>query len=242
MPKDVVQPGLIRLYTAPMKLVTTIMQIILVVLIFWILKDWTFTKVYELSGWAFAKEWASIEFLFWPTVIIAGLAILNSILRWFTNYYEVYPERLVIKTGVLSRYRRSIDMDQFAALEVMQGVWGRLCGYGDMVFMFEAMTTVVTKKGVVLTGVRQPDKLVNNAANYIKEAGASLRGKKTNIAEVTTHEVSESKPVNVAEGVTEPVLKTTEEAIAAQPNKSESLLTDNTAKGIQGEISLSQED
>lgn len=244
MPKDIIEPGRVRLYQAPMKMATTLLQIGLVVIIFWILKDWVFTKIYELSGWAFAKEWANISFLFWPTIIIAGLAMVSTVLNWLSTYYEIYPERLVVRNGLVSRQRISIDMDQFTAVQTYQSVWGRLWGYGDIVFLFEAITTVVTKKGVVLAGVKRPEKLVNDAAAYIKEAGSDMRGKKTDKvgATVPVSDVTGGGVQSKTEIISETPIPQEEELVEPVPIRepeSKTPLPKEPAGQIQGEIDLS---
>lgn len=176
LPQDVIEIGYIKLYKAPAAVVTDAVKVVFGIGIFWIFKDWLFTKLYELSGWTFAQKWAGINFLFWPALLIVGLIILNLILMWVTNYYEIFPDRIVIKAGGVSQIRRSFEIDQFVALEVTQRFWGRLLGYGDILLIFKAITTVVTKQGIVMRGVRQSDSLIDSVAKYIQNAKLPNRG------------------------------------------------------------------
>lgn len=234
MPKDILESEHIRLYKAPMAVAMSVVRVLLVLILFWALKHWVFTLIYDLSGWPFAKDWAGMEFLFWPAVILAGLAIGAEILRWRTTYYDIFPDRLVIRTGILSRARRSIDMDQFVALNISQSILGRVLGYGNIIFM-QVVGTVVGKVGVVLEGVRKPDRLVDSASSYLRKANEGMRGVETNKAQIVARKVGvEPKPAVAVEmrPETKPEEVKPEPAAKTEPVKP-------AGQPIEGEISFS---
>jgi len=243
MPRDIIEPGHIKLYKAPVSVVVEVVKVVFGLVMFWILKDWLFTTIYEISGWTFAKEWAQIDFLFWPAVIITGLILTQIVIIWLTKYYEVMPDRVVIKSGLISRTKKSIDIDQFAALEISQGFLGRLLGYGDIVFLFEAITTVVTKKGVVFQAVRKPDILTSIAANYIKEGKPLNRGVTTNKqTSVVSHVASENVTPPEAEAIkSEKALPLGGEKVTAASPEVEVVTAAKPGElgPIQGEIQIS---
>ncbi|OGV96180.1 hypothetical protein A2W24_05060 [Microgenomates group bacterium RBG_16_45_19] len=209
MPQDLVEPEQIRLYRAPMAVVTAVGRVCLLLILFWALKHWIFTLIYDLSGWKFAQTWAEIDFLFWPAMFLAGIAVLIELVRWQTAFYDIFPDRLVIYSGLLSRYRRSIDMDQFVALELKQGWWGRLLGYGSIVFLHEVIGTVVGKLGVTIDGVRNPEKLVDRAAVYVQKAIEGMtRGKTSKKTAIISTRLERSGPDK------EPVMGTIPEPVA----------------------------
>ncbi len=68
--------------------------------------------------------------------IIVGLFILGSIksaeIHRLCNSYEVNKNSLVHTMGLFTRKTRSMDFFAISDIEVKQGVWQRLLGFGDV--------------------------------------------------------------------------------------------------------------
>ena len=235
MPRDVIEEGHIKLCKATSAVVVSIIQIVGLLLLVWLLKHWIFNSIYELTGWLFAQNWSQVSFLFWPSVIFAGVAIIAAILHWVSVSYEIYPDRLLIRSGVLAKNRRSVDMDQFVAVDIKQGVWGRLFGYGDIVFLYEVLGSVVGNRGITLRNVSHPDRLTNEAAKYIRGASADNRGLTGNKHEVIAKTVVVSQPPAAA--ATAPLNQN--EPLKVEVNKTGIQPSENKPHEIKGEINLS---
>jgi len=89
-------------------------------------------------------------------LIMAGLTMLYAYLRVIATEYIITSAYVYVRYGVISRDITQAKPEAVAAVNVEQGVLGRLLGYGDIMFM----TPGEGGRGfVVFRGVKDPVKL-----------------------------------------------------------------------------------
>jgi membrane protein YdbS with pleckstrin-like domain len=76
----------------------------------------------------------------WPYAVgapvalgVAAALVLRAVWRWDRTRLVVTPERLYVVHGTLRRRAASVRLSSVGALEVEQGMLGRLLGYGTIV-------------------------------------------------------------------------------------------------------------
>jgi uncharacterized membrane protein YdbT with pleckstrin-like domain len=92
-----------------------------------------------LGGLGLWIGWWAFEGFFWGgllgLLIGAGVAIVASIggiIEWLTTRYWVTNERLIVRTGLLTKSGQEIPVDAINSVTVRQGPFERMLGYGDM--------------------------------------------------------------------------------------------------------------
>jgi membrane protein YdbS with pleckstrin-like domain len=83
---------------------------------------------------------AALAFLGWPASAAGALALalaaamaLRAVWRWERTRLVVTSERVVVVTGTLRRSRADVALARVGAVEVEQGLLGRLLGYGTVI-------------------------------------------------------------------------------------------------------------
>ena len=66
-------------------------------------------------------------------LVVAAAATLPAVWRWERTRLVVTSERLVVVSGTLRRTRAEVPLSRVPAIEVEQGVVGRLLGYGTLI-------------------------------------------------------------------------------------------------------------
>ena len=74
----------------------------------------------------------------WAALALLGVLIIGII--WFirdlvflqTTEIALTNSRLIEKTGLVSRHARELQLSSVEAVELDQGVWGRLLGFGQV--------------------------------------------------------------------------------------------------------------
>lgn len=82
-----------------------------------------------LSGQAFSA--GSVTLGCWLFAIAPNVALYVWLVRRSTEM-AVTDLRVLIKTGVVKRDTRELYLTRVEGVEVDQGVWGRLCNFGDL--------------------------------------------------------------------------------------------------------------
>jgi uncharacterized membrane protein YdbT with pleckstrin-like domain len=75
-----------------------------------------------------------VTFLTWGNLIVGPLTLF--ILPWFLRRsaeFAVTDRRVLIKVGVFSRRTVDLNLSKVESVDVDQGFWGRLLGYGTLV-------------------------------------------------------------------------------------------------------------
>ena len=93
---------------------------------------------------------------FWPwmlgIIVIGGLIPAYGWLKTFFRAYEVRPESVMAREGLVSRYSSEIRIVDVRLVNVRQGIVQRLLGIGDVGFASAAGE----QEEVVFAGVRDP--------------------------------------------------------------------------------------
>ena len=92
-----------------------------------------------LGGLGLWLGWWALDGFLWGgllgLLIGAGIAIVASIggiTEWLTTRYWVTNERLIVRTGFLTKSGQEIPVDAINSVTVRQGPFERMLGYGDM--------------------------------------------------------------------------------------------------------------
>jgi membrane protein YdbS with pleckstrin-like domain len=89
---------------------------------------------------ALAGGGGALFLLGWPAsaggavaLAVAAAAALRAVWRWERTRLLVTSERLVVVTGTLRPSRADVPLARVSAVEVEQGLVGRLLGYGTLI-------------------------------------------------------------------------------------------------------------
>ena len=90
---------------------------------------------------------------FWHFVF-AWLIVPLAIALWKRNalVLRVYPDRVKLERGVLSKEYRELFIGDIRAIDVDQGMLGRLCGFGDLILS----TAATVDAAEVMHGLPHP--------------------------------------------------------------------------------------
>ena len=110
-----------------------------------------------LGGLGLWLGWWALDGFLWGgllgLLIGAGIAIVASIggiTEWLTTRYWVTNERLIVRTGFLTKTGQEIPVDAINSVTVRQGPFERMLGYGDM-------TVESAAQGCLLVFLNVPD-------------------------------------------------------------------------------------
>lgn len=105
---------------------------------------------------------ALVAFLFIVFVLPPLLGLVIAILRWTKTAYALTDRRVLDSTGVVSRNLIECSFEKFQTVSMHQGIFGRLFGYGNLVFTTAGLSGRMTRRrvlragGVFWHGVRDP--------------------------------------------------------------------------------------
>lgn len=101
------------------------------------------------------SAWKAVTFwrvaLFWLIIPLIVMIVQSIALKH--ERIEFYDDKIVIKSGVLSRNERKSIFTGVLCVSVNQSLWGRIFGYGDVV------VDAMGKWDVNSKGVRNPKEL-----------------------------------------------------------------------------------
>jgi uncharacterized membrane protein YdbT with pleckstrin-like domain len=86
----------------------------------------------------FRQHWITrIPLVLWILLAIAtfGLALPIAIYEWLrlrTLEFGVTNKRVIFKQGIISRRTEEMKLGSIETVEIDQGVWGRMLGFGDI--------------------------------------------------------------------------------------------------------------
>jgi uncharacterized membrane protein YdbT with pleckstrin-like domain len=66
-------------------------------------------------------------------LVLAALIALRAVVRWERTRIVLTTRRLSVGHGVVRRRSAAVPLASLGAVEVEQGVWGRLLGYGTLI-------------------------------------------------------------------------------------------------------------
>ncbi|MBA7474585.1 hypothetical protein ES707_09939 [subsurface metagenome] len=87
-----------------------------------------------------------------PLYGVGLLLIVLAVLRQLTTRYQVTAGRVVARAGIIGRQRREVLLADVLAVELRQGVIGRLVGIGNV----HVATAATGGVEIDLSGVRRP--------------------------------------------------------------------------------------
>lgn len=94
-----------------------------------------FGLLLSLIGIAVGKERGiAIAFVGFSTAIIAGIGVLVLLIERLTTEFSCTDRRILIKSGLLTTSLREMPLGKVEALLMQQGLFGKIFGYGTLVF------------------------------------------------------------------------------------------------------------
>lgn len=84
---------------------------------------------------------------FWPLAFLIGwpIAIIQIVNIKFKEQ-GLTNKRVVFKTGVISRRTNEMKLKSIETVEINQGIWGRLFGYGDIKVTGRGLSDLIFKE------------------------------------------------------------------------------------------------
>ena len=76
--------------------------------------------------------------LHWITFVsLKGILTLfiSPLIAYYTSEFAITNKRLIIKTGFISRNTFEMNLSKIESINVIQGILGRILGYGTVVIM-----------------------------------------------------------------------------------------------------------
>ncbi len=89
-----------------------------------------------LLGIGFMCYWDSVSITHYLGVTLLFLGLVSLVQRVFVkigSIYAVTNRRVIIKTGVISRRTVELVLAKCEGIQVTQGIWGCIFGYGSIV-------------------------------------------------------------------------------------------------------------
>jgi len=80
-----------------------------------------------------------MSILLWVSLLVYGGLVLQILAQWYTTVYEVFTDRIVLKTGLISKSSRAVSLGDFSQFQQYQGILGRLLRYGTIEFMYRTI-------------------------------------------------------------------------------------------------------
>ena len=75
-----------------------------------------------------------ISMIGFAVAVVASIMLVMTWIQWLTTEYSSTDKRILIKSGLLVTQLREMPLAKVEALLVTQGVFGKLFGYGTLVF------------------------------------------------------------------------------------------------------------
>lgn len=69
-----------------------------------------------------------------PMVVIAGIGVLKLLIERLTTEFSCTDRRILIKAGLITTQLREMPLAKIEALLMEQGLFGKIFGYGTLVF------------------------------------------------------------------------------------------------------------
>ena len=92
----------------------------------------------------FKQHWVTrIWLVIWILLIVTIPIAVYEWLRLRTIEHGVTNKRVIFKRGIVSRHTEEMKLGSIETVEIDQGVWGRLLGFGDVKVTGRGISDVV---------------------------------------------------------------------------------------------------
>ena len=93
-----------------------------------------------------------IGFIVGAVAIVWAVWLLVKLLEWMRTYFVVTDQRVIFRTGILTRHGVEIPLERINNLNFHQGVWERIIGAGDL-----EVQSAGEQGTTLFSNVRHPD-------------------------------------------------------------------------------------
>ena len=101
-------------------------------------------SLFKLHWFAWVPMWCWI-LLGFPTFGLTWLVALYEFLRLRFIEQGVTNKRVILKTGIISRKTEEMKLTSIETVEINQGIWGRIFGFGTIKVTGRGISAVVYK-------------------------------------------------------------------------------------------------
>jgi uncharacterized membrane protein YdbT with pleckstrin-like domain len=115
-----------------------------------------------LLGFLFAPSWVGTACLFNGLFMVAA-----GHLDYVSTDFLLTNRRLITRLGIIQQRVVEIKLDRIESIEIKQGFFGRLLGYGDLVILGSGRATIVIPR-------------ISNPTQFRNACTAVIDSKKTN--------------------------------------------------------------
>jgi hypothetical protein len=233
-PHNIVQDNYIRLYTTSKILwIKLITGAIIILAILWF-KTSLFRLIYRLTGLDFMLQLSQGSLLLIVLSVLYVISAIYLILWLKTHYYEVFPDRVIVSKGIISKKTVAVKMTQFGQVVMDIGIIGRLLSYGTIQFQYVALGPL-GDMGISMYNIHDPARYMQRLAGILDMAQKSETGKVgngyDNNDEITR--VSNTAAVAAAASNTNK-----DQSVSPSTTPDQDLPTDTNHQEIRGEIKL----
>jgi uncharacterized membrane protein YdbT with pleckstrin-like domain len=110
----------------------------------------------------------------WPVVILVlvwGTWLGLKYLQWLRTYFVVTDQRVLYRTGVLTRHGVEIPLDRISNINFHQGIWERIIGVGDL-----EVQSAGEEGDTLFENVRHPDGVQHEIYRQMEAHAAHASG------------------------------------------------------------------
>jgi uncharacterized membrane protein YdbT with pleckstrin-like domain len=95
----------------------------------------------------FRQHWITrIWLVIWILLIVTIPIAIYEWLRLRTIEHGVTNKRVVFKQGIISRHTEEMKLGSIETVEIDQGIWGRILGFGDIKVTGRGISDVVFRR------------------------------------------------------------------------------------------------
>jgi uncharacterized membrane protein YdbT with pleckstrin-like domain len=95
----------------------------------------------------FKQHWVTrLWLVLWILLIITIPIAVYEWLRLRTMEHGVTNKRVIFKKGIISRHTEEMKLGSIETVEIDQGVWGRILGFGDIRVTGKGISDVVFRR------------------------------------------------------------------------------------------------
>ena len=95
----------------------------------------------------FRQHWVTrLWLVLWILLLVTLPIALYEWLRLRTMEHGVTNKRVIFKQGIVSRHTEEMKLGSIETVEIDQGVWGRILGFGDIRVTGKGISDVVFRR------------------------------------------------------------------------------------------------
>ena len=95
----------------------------------------------------FSQHWITkLWLVLWILLIVTIPIAIYEWLRLRTIEHGVTNKRVIFKQGIVSRHTEEMKLGSIETVEIDQGVWGRILGFGDIKVTGRGISDVVFRR------------------------------------------------------------------------------------------------